>query len=701
MTRPLLEVHDLHVELEAGATPVRPVDGVSFEVRAGETLGIVGESGCGKTMTAFSIIGLLPPNGRITRGSIAFEGEELTGLRSAELRRVRGDKIGMVFQDPMTSLNPTMTIFDQVAEPLILHRQVGSREIRDRVLETLQLVGLPDPEARLKAYPHQLSGGLRQRVAIAIALVCQPKLLLADEPSTALDVTIQRQILDLIDELRRRLDMSVVLITHDLGVVAGHTDRVAVMYAGRIAETADTATLFLNPKHRYTEGLFAALPERAANRHQPLYTITGAPPDLANPPDGCRFAPRCAFATDECRVADPPLREAGPEHLFACVHPVGGERGEASEIKPSISISAMVGSAGSVRQPVGRVPLPARRDRKRDTSWCRSPRPAVSVRPVRSCLAGVMTGSMAQSPGASPTRRLGAFRYVDRAKVLSALATVKRGEVISLNLPLDCPPLVDPPAGRPPLRRIARMHNQIRPRSDGSFVVVNDDVIELAMQGSTHWDALAHWGAIEPNDQSVYFGGAGLTETYPEFGTKTLGIDQLAAGVVTRGVLLDLVREMEGPEALFLEDGHNVGLADVQACLEREKVELAPGDAVFTYTGFQHRLRHGSFAPRGPDGVAGERQAPGLLLETLPFWRDAKVFALCSDNPSVEPIPMPEGRFHTLALKHMGIQLGELFALDELVDECRRDSAYEFLLVSTPLNVRGAFGSPANAVAIR
>jgi len=312
-----------------------------------------------------------------------------------------------------------------------------------------------------------------------------------------------------------------------------------------------------------------------------------------------------------------------------------------------------------------------------------------------------MTGSMAQSPGASPTRRLGAFRYVDRAKVLSALATVKRGEVISLNLPLDCPPLVDPPAGRPPLRRIARMHNQIRPRSDGSFVVVNDDVIELAMQGSTHWDALAHWGAIEPNDQSVYFGGAGLTETYPEFGAKTLGIDQLAAGVVTRGVLLDLVREMEGPEALFLEDGHNVGLADVQACLEREKVELAPGDAVFTYTGFQHRLRHGSFAPRGPDGVAGERQAPGLLLETLPFWRDAKVFALCSDNPSVEPIPMPEGRFHTLALKHMGIQLGELFALDELVDECRRDSAYEFLLVSTPLNVRGAFGSPANAVAIR
>jgi kynurenine formamidase len=239
------------------------------------------------------------------------------------------------------------------------------------------------------------------------------------------------------------------------------------------------------------------------------------------------------------------------------------------------------------------------------------------------------------------------------------------------------------------------MHNQIRPRSDGSYVVVNDDVIEIAMQGSTHWDALAHWGAIEPDDASVYFGGAGLQETFPEFGAKTLGIDQLAAGIVTRGVLLDFVRTMEPLGAQFLEDGHNIGLADVQACLQRQNVELAAGDAVFTYTGFQHRLRDRGFASNG------ERQAPGLLLDTLSFWRDTKVFALCSDNPSVEPIPMPEGKFHTNALKHLGIHLGELFALDELAEECRRDGVYEFLLVSTPLNVRGAFGSPANAVAIR
>jgi kynurenine formamidase len=248
--------------------------------------------------------------------------------------------------------------------------------------------------------------------------------------------------------------------------------------------------------------------------------------------------------------------------------------------------------------------------------------------------------------------KYGAIRYIDQAKVLSALSLVKRGDVISLNLPLDGPPLVESPLGRPPLRRIARMHNQIRPRSDGSYVVVNDDVIEIAMQGSTHWDALAHWGAIELDDPSVYFGGAGLTETFPEFGAKTLGIDQLAAGVVTRGVLLDFVRWMEPAGARFLEDGHNIGLADVEACLQQQHIELEPGDAVVTYTGFQNRIRERSFTSNG------ERQAPGLLLDTLPFWSDAKVFALCSDNPSVEPIPMPEGRFHTVALKHLGIHLG-------------------------------------------
>jgi len=306
-----------------------------------------------------------------------------------------------------------------------------------------------------------------------------------------------------------------------------------------------------------------------------------------------------------------------------------------------------------------------------------------------------MTDSSSRPP------RLGAFRYVDQAKVLSALSIVRHGDVVSLNLPLDGPPLVDSPAGRPALRRIARMHNQIRPRGDGSFVVVSDDVVELAMQGSTHWDALAHWGAIEPNDAAVYFGGAGLDETFPEFRAKTLGIDQLAGGVVTRGVLLDLVREVEAPDALFLEDEHNIGLAEVQACLQREHIDLAAGDAVFIYTGFQHRLRERGFLPKAPDGTVGQAPAPGLRLDTLDFWKDARIFALCSDNPSVEPIPMPTGRFHTIALKHLGIQLGELFALDELAAKCRGDGVYEFLFVSIPLNVQRAFGSPGNAVAIR
>jgi oligopeptide/dipeptide ABC transporter ATP-binding protein len=353
LTTPLLQVQDLHVELEAGPVPVRPVDGVSFDIQPGETLGVVGESGCGKTMTAFSIIGLLPPNGRITGGSVVFDGQDLTRLSASELRRVRGDRIGMVFQDPMTALNPTMTLFDQVAEPLVLHRQLGSREIRERVVDTLQLVGLPDLESRLKSYPHQLSGGLRQRVAIAIALVCQPKLLIADEPSTALDVTIQRQILDLIDALKVRLSMSVMLITHDLGVVAGHTDRVAVMYAGRIAETAQTPTLFADPRHRYTEGLFAALPERAASRHEPLYTIPGAPPDLAYPPDGCRFAPRCGFATDACRATEPQLLPfiGEPEHLFACIHPVGApiERQPVVRVSTQVNDSAARAGVGASR----------------------------------------------------------------------------------------------------------------------------------------------------------------------------------------------------------------------------------------------------------------------------------------------------------------------------------------------------------------
>ena len=321
MTTPLLQVRDLRTELEAGVDTVVAVDGVSFDVRPREALGIVGESGCGKSMTAFSIMGLLPPGGTVTAGEIMFAGQDLAKMSPAQLRRVRGHDIGMVFQDPMTALNPTMTVFDQVAEPLRIHTKMTRKQVRERVVETLHLVGIPRPEERMSAFPHQFSGGLRQRVAIAIALVCQPKLLIADEPTTALDVTIQRQILELIDDLRSRLDMAVILVTHDLGVIAGNTDRVAVMYAGKIAEIAQTRTLFDAPRHRYTGGLFAALPERAANLRAPLVSIPGTPPDLAHPPAGCRFAPRCPAATDECRTAQPPLEGAG-SHQFACIHPL-------------------------------------------------------------------------------------------------------------------------------------------------------------------------------------------------------------------------------------------------------------------------------------------------------------------------------------------------------------------------------------------
>lgn len=319
---PLLRLEDVRTELQ-GASLVRAVDGVSFEIAPGETLGIVGESGCGKSMTAYSIMRLLPSGGRIASGRILFNGLDLTALSAEEMRRVRGNEIGIVFQDPMTSLNPTMTVFNQVAEPLRLHTQLPPAQIRSRVLETLRLVGIPHAEERLSSYPHELSGGLRQRVCIAIALVCQPKLLIADEPTTALDVTIQRQILELIDDLRKRLHMSVILVTHDLGVVAGHTDRVAVMYAGQIVETATTAELFARPRHRYTQGLFAALPEKAGDRDRELFTIPGRPPDLINPPPGCRFAPRCRHATEMCRTAVPTLEAASPTHSFRCFHPAG------------------------------------------------------------------------------------------------------------------------------------------------------------------------------------------------------------------------------------------------------------------------------------------------------------------------------------------------------------------------------------------
>lgn len=321
MNTPLLQIKDLHTDIEIRNGVVRALSGVDLHVNPGETLGIVGESGSGKTMTALSLMGLLPQGGKVSSGSIILDGQDLTKMPLHLKRKMRGTKVGMIFQDPLTSLNPTMKIGLQVCEPLRVHEKLSKREALARAVEILKRVGMPRPEVVINNYPHQLSGGMRQRVMIAMALVCKPRILIADEPTTALDVTTQMQILDLIDELRDEYKMGVILITHDLGVVAGHTDRVAVMYAGRIVETAPTKTLFTEPKHRYTSSLMAALPERALAAGTKLFSIPGAPPSLTNLPKGCRFAARCLWATDECRAGYPDL--SGDEnHTFSCFHPV-------------------------------------------------------------------------------------------------------------------------------------------------------------------------------------------------------------------------------------------------------------------------------------------------------------------------------------------------------------------------------------------
>src|ERR1700728_4012607 len=330
---PLLESEDLHTEIRLRSATVHALDGVSLNVEAGECLGIVGESGCGKTMTALSIMQLLPPGGHMVGGSITLAGQEISALSDDGMRHVRGNEIGMIFQDPMTSLNPTMTVGDQIAETVLLHRGADHKTALARAVEVLGLVGMPRPAERVGNYPHHLSGGMRRRVIMAMALAGEPKLLTADEPTTALDVTIQKQILELIDALRRRLGMSVILVTHDLGVIAGTADRVAVMYAGRIVETGTTEALFANPRHPYTEALFEALPERAAvvvegglaggRAGRRLYNIPGQPPDLTSPPHGCKFAPRCRYVRGECRQTEPPLTDAGGSHAYRCFFPVG------------------------------------------------------------------------------------------------------------------------------------------------------------------------------------------------------------------------------------------------------------------------------------------------------------------------------------------------------------------------------------------
>jgi oligopeptide/dipeptide ABC transporter ATP-binding protein len=327
---PVLEINDLSTHIKLTKSTVQAVGNVDMVIEPGETLGLVGESGCGKSMTGLSIMGLLPPGGSIVGGSIKLDGRELVGLAEAERRKIRGNEIAMIFQDPLTSLDPTKTIGYQVAEPVRLHRGASKKEALDRAAEVLGLVGLPQPKERLSDYPHQLSGGLRQRVMIAMALSCAPKLLVADEPTTALDVTIQAQILALLDDLKSRLGMAMLLITHDMGVIAGHADRVNVMYAGRLVEETDTVVLFEHMRHPYTQALLASIPRLDSPPSIQLANIPGIPPDLSHPPAGCRFAPRCSRADDKCQTQEPPLVGHTLEHRFACWHPVDGPLEKAS-----------------------------------------------------------------------------------------------------------------------------------------------------------------------------------------------------------------------------------------------------------------------------------------------------------------------------------------------------------------------------------
>jgi peptide/nickel transport system ATP-binding protein len=320
---PLLSVRNLVTSFRTDRGPLRAVDDVSFELSGGKTLGLVGESGCGKSVTALSILRLVPsPPGEIESGRIEFEGRDLLALSEREMRAVRGNKISMIFQEPMTSLNPVYTVGAQIVEAIRLHQNKSRREAYARAEEMLHLVGIPSPETNIDAYPHQLSGGQRQRVMIAMALACEPKLLIADEPTTALDVTIQAQIIELLKKLQRDLGMSVLLITHDLGLVAECTDHVVVMYAGRVVESAPVRQIFQSPKHPYTRGLLESVPqmrkESISGPRPRLPTIEGVVPDLRKLPPGCRFADRCPLRIDQCTVTEPELEEVGPDRLARC-----------------------------------------------------------------------------------------------------------------------------------------------------------------------------------------------------------------------------------------------------------------------------------------------------------------------------------------------------------------------------------------------
>lgn len=315
----LLQVRDLRTYFYTQDGVVKAVDGVSFDLDEGETLGIVGESGCGKSVTVLSIMRLIPqPPGKIVSGQVIFDGEDLLKVDDEEIRRVRGNKIAMIFQDPMTSLNPVLTIGRQISEALELHLKMSKEAARKRTIELLKMVGIPEAEKRVDDYPHQFSGGMRQRVMIAMALSCNPQLLIADEPTTALDVTIQAQIIDLVKRLQREFGMAVIWITHDLGVVAGLCRRVIIMYAGMIVEQAPVYDIYADPRHPYTMGLLGSIPRLDAPRKSKLTPIEGLPPDLIDMPDACPFHLRCVYVQDICRQRKPTLRTVAPNHQIAC-----------------------------------------------------------------------------------------------------------------------------------------------------------------------------------------------------------------------------------------------------------------------------------------------------------------------------------------------------------------------------------------------
>ena len=319
VAEPLLSVRNLVTEFRTDEGALRAVDDVSFELPAGGTLGVVGESGCGKSVTSLSILRLIQPPGRVASGQIVFEGRDLLGLPEREMRAVRGARIAMIFQEPMSSLNPVYSVGEQIIESVVLHQKRSRADAWARAVELLTLVGIPSPAERAHAFPHQLSGGMRQRVMIAMALACEPKLLIADEPTTALDVTIQAQILELLASLRKKLGMAVMLITHDLGVVAEFADEVVVMYAGRVVERASVRELFAKPLHPYTRGLLRSVPSYGDNaRAARLPTIPGVVPDLRRLPSGCRFRDRCDRAFDRCAAEEPALRERGAGRLARC-----------------------------------------------------------------------------------------------------------------------------------------------------------------------------------------------------------------------------------------------------------------------------------------------------------------------------------------------------------------------------------------------